>query len=125
MGLLNILSRKHLKYISKCIYFSQAISIKKILKRCKIKKTCFKNTRHKLPFKMNTSLIFFFKCKKVKMKRKSLPRETIFETKTLTCKPKIRIKNVDIFRLDKRFIQIQNEFELLSIKIRLHKGQFS
>lgn len=59
------------------------------------------------------------------MKKKSLPRETIFETKSLTCKPKIKIKNLDIFRLDKRFIQIQNEFELLSIKIRLHKGQFS
>lgn len=56
------------------------------------------------------------------MKKKSLPRETIFETNSLTCKPKIRIKNVDIFRLDKRFIQIQNEFELLSMKIRLHKG---
>lgn len=49
------------------------------------------------------------------MKRKSLPRETIFETNSLTRKPKIRIKNVDIFRLDKRFIQIQNEFELLSM----------
>lgn len=59
------------------------------------------------------------------MKKKSLPRETIFETNSLTCKPKIRIKNVDIYRLDKRFIQIQNKFELLSMKIRLHKGQFS
>lgn len=71
------------------MFFSQAISIKEILKRCKIKKICFKKKfRHKLPFQKNISLIFL----KSENEKKSLPREANFETNSLTCKPKKKNK---------------------------------